>query len=73
MDLARCRVHEPEHFFVRGAAQSRRALRICAACPVRDECLRYAVENEVEFGIWGGMTERQRRRAIREGQTVVPV
>lgn len=73
MDLARCRVHEPEHFFVRGAAQSRRALRICSACPVREQCLRYAFENEVEFGIWGGMTERDRRRAMREGHVPVGV
>ncbi len=62
---ARCRNSDPEVFFVRGAAQSRRAVGICRGCPVREACLRYAIENEIEFGIWGGMTERQRRRLRR--------
>lgn len=69
MTLARCREHDPEVFFVRGAAQSRRAIKICANCDVRDECLQYSIENDVEFGIWGGMTERQRRRLTRAQAT----
>ena len=58
---ARCRGLEPEQFFVRGSAQARRAIRVCERCTVRSECLRYAIENAVDFGVWGGMTERQRR------------
>lgn len=69
MALARCRDHDPEVFFVRGAAQSRRAIKICSNCDVRDECLQYSLENDVEFGIWGGMTERQRRRVVRAQAT----
>jgi WhiB family redox-sensing transcriptional regulator len=58
---ARCRGLEPDQFFVRGSAQARSALRVCERCTVRPECLEYALENAVEFGVWGGMTERQRR------------
>lgn len=65
MAKARCRGRDPEVFFVRGAAQSRRAVRICDRCPVRSECLDYALELRIDFGIWGGMTERQRRRLLR--------
>jgi WhiB family transcriptional regulator, redox-sensing transcriptional regulator len=72
MVSARCRSHDPEQFFVRGASQSRRAIRICGACPVREDCLRYAIDNEIEFGIWGGMTERQRRRFVRQNGLGVP-
>lgn len=65
MAKARCRGRDPEVFFVRGASQSRRAVRICERCPVRPECLDYALELRIDFGIWGGMTERQRRRLLR--------
>ncbi|MDP8928439.1 MAG: WhiB family transcriptional regulator [Actinomycetota bacterium] len=65
MDRAGCRDQDPEAFFVRGAAQSRKAVRICQRCVVRDLCLNYAVEHEIDLGIWGGLTERQRRRLLR--------
>jgi WhiB family transcriptional regulator, redox-sensing transcriptional regulator len=39
--------------------------RICMACPVREECLDYALSNDERFGIWGGLSERERRRAKR--------
>lgn len=65
MDRARCRDQDPEAFFVRGAAQSRKAVRICQGCNVRDLCLQYAIEHEIDLGIWGGLTERQRRRLLR--------
>lgn len=58
---ARCRGLESEQFFVRGSTQARHAIAVCDRCTVRAECLRYAVENRVDFGVWGGMTERQRR------------
>jgi WhiB family redox-sensing transcriptional regulator len=60
-DRARCRGTDPDQFFVRGAAQARRAVKICGRCPVSDQCLRYAVDNDIDFGVWGGLTERQRR------------
>lgn len=58
---ARCRGLDSDQFFVRGSAQARHAIRVCERCTVRVECLQYAIENGVDFGVWGGMTERQRR------------
>jgi WhiB family transcriptional regulator, redox-sensing transcriptional regulator len=62
---ARCRNDDPERFFVRGAANARPAIRICQRCPVKDDCLAYALEHEIDFGVWGGLTERQRRAYLR--------
>jgi WhiB family redox-sensing transcriptional regulator len=56
------RVHDrnPDALFVQGAAQHR--AKICAVfCDVRTECLAEALDSKVEFGVWGGMTERERR------------
>ena len=61
---AACRPMDPDELFVRGASQNR-AKAICAACPVRTECLADALDNRVEFGVWGGMTERERRALLR--------
>jgi WhiB family transcriptional regulator, redox-sensing transcriptional regulator len=63
---ARCRHADPELFFPAGTAgpalrQEALAKRICADCPVRMPCLRWALRHGVEFGIWGGIDERQRR------------
>lgn len=60
-ERAHCRGLDPDQFFVRGAAQARRAVRVCQACQVKQECLRYALDNDIDFGVWGGLTERQRR------------
>jgi len=57
---ARCRSTDPDKLFVRGAAQ-RKAAAICRHCPVIFQCAVEALDNELEFGVWGGMTERQRR------------
>jgi WhiB family redox-sensing transcriptional regulator len=62
---ARCLDADPEAFFPEKGGSTREAKRICAACPVRDECLEYALENDERFGIWGGLSERERRRAKR--------
>jgi Transcription factor WhiB len=59
---ALCAETDPEAFFVEKGGSSRPAKKVCAACPVRAECLKYAVANGVAFGIWGGLTERERRR-----------
>lgn len=61
---AACRASDPDTLFVQGAAQNR-AKSICLGCPVRTECLADALDNRVEFGVWGGMTERERRTLLR--------
>lgn len=59
-----CRQGDPDALFVQGAAQNK-AKQVCAGCPVRAECLADALDNRVEFGVWGGMTERERRALLR--------
>jgi WhiB family transcriptional regulator, redox-sensing transcriptional regulator len=62
---ARCHSTDPDELFVRGAAQ-RQAAVICRQCPVVAECLADALDNQMEFGVWGGMTERQRRQLLKQ-------
>ncbi|MDQ1688891.1 MAG: WhiB family transcriptional regulator, redox-sensing transcriptional regulator [Frankiaceae bacterium] len=62
--LGACRQGDPDALFVQGAAQNR-AKQVCMGCPVRVECLADALDNRVEFGVWGGMTERERRALLR--------
>lgn len=61
---AACRNTDPDALFVQGAAQNR-AKTVCRGCPVRTECLADALDNRIEFGVWGGMTERERRALLR--------
>ena len=61
---AACRTTDPDTLFVQGAAQNR-VKAICLGCTVRTECLADALDNNVEFGVWGGMTERERRALLR--------
>ena len=61
---AACRDVDPDELFVQGAAQNRAKTR-CFGCVVRTECLADALDNRVEFGVWGGMTERERRALLR--------
>lgn len=68
--LAACSDAEPELFFPISATpasgrQVKRAKRICASCPVRSRCLSYALDHRQEQGIWGGLTEEERRRIPR--------
>ncbi len=67
---ALCRATDPDELFVRGAAQ-RKAAVICRHCPVMQECGADALDNKVEFGVWGGMTERQRRALLKQHPDVV--
>ncbi|MGH3541394.1 MAG: WhiB family transcriptional regulator [Mycobacterium sp.] len=67
---ALCRGADPDELFVRGAAQ-RKAAVICRHCPVMLECGADALDNRVEFGVWGGMTERQRRALLKQHPEVV--
>src|SRR5690242_19031242 len=62
--MAACQSGDPDALFVQGAEQNV-AKRICRSCPVRFECLADALDNRIEFGVWGGMTERERRALLR--------
>lgn len=68
-ESASCRSGRPDELFVRGAAQNR-AKVICGQCPVRTECLAEALDNNIEWGVWGGMTERERRALLRRRPNV---
>lgn len=61
---AACRSAQPDQLFVRGAEQNK-AKQLCSGCPVRTECLAEALDNQIEWGVWGGMTERERRALLR--------
>ena len=67
--VALCKQASPDELFVRGAEQHR-AKQVCAACPVRTECLAEALDNRIEWGVWGGMTERERRAVLRKRPNV---
>ncbi|MGH3874673.1 MAG: WhiB family transcriptional regulator [Pseudonocardiaceae bacterium] len=58
-----CGRHDPDRLFVAGAAQ-RQAKVVCTPCPVRVRCLAEALDRRIEFGVWGGMTERERRALL---------
>jgi WhiB family redox-sensing transcriptional regulator len=60
----KCRTASPDELFVEGAAQNR-AKALCSGCPVHATCLAHALDNRIEHGIWGGMTERERRALLR--------
>jgi WhiB family redox-sensing transcriptional regulator len=62
--FARCRGTQDE-MFPEGSAQ-KKARTICYTCPVRSECLAEALDNRIEWGVWGGMTERERRQLLRQ-------
>ncbi|MBN4926008.1 WhiB family transcriptional regulator [Hoyosella rhizosphaerae] len=64
-DRALCAQTDPEAFFPEKGGSTREAKRICLGCEVRDECLEYALANDERFGIWGGLSERERRRLKR--------
>ena len=66
---AKCRDVDPDSLFVTGAEQ-RQAAEICSFCPVILQCRADALDNKVEFGVWGGLTERQRRAILRKNPHV---
>lgn len=62
---ALCAQTDPEAFFPEKGGSTREAKSVCAACEVRAECLEYALAHDERFGIWGGLSERERRRLRR--------
>ncbi len=69
-EQALCAQVDPEAFFPEKGGTTNPAKRICARCPVLANCLAYALENKIHFGVWGGLSERERRR-IQPAETVV--
>jgi WhiB family redox-sensing transcriptional regulator len=57
-----CAQTDPEAFFPEKGGSTRDAKKICGSCEVRVHCLEYALENDERFGIWGGLSERERRK-----------
>ncbi len=62
---ALCAQTDPEAFFPEKGGSTRDAKRICTSCDVRSQCLEYALHNDERFGIWGGLSERERRKLKR--------
>lgn len=63
---ALCAQTDPEAFFPEKGGSTREAKRVCLSCEVRVECLEYALAQDERFGIWGGLSERERRRLKRK-------
>ncbi|RZS90165.1 WhiB family redox-sensing transcriptional regulator [Motilibacter rhizosphaerae] len=61
-ERALCAQTDPEAFFPEKGGSTREAKRVCLGCDVRAECLEYALANDERFGIWGGLSERERRK-----------
>ena len=65
-DFANCLGVDPDLFFPERGASTKEAKEVCRGCVVREDCLEYALQNGEKFGIWGGMSERERRRIRRQ-------
>jgi WhiB family redox-sensing transcriptional regulator len=61
-DRALCAQTDPDAFYPEKGGSTREAKKVCRGCEVRADCLDYALERDERFGIWGGMSERERRR-----------
>lgn len=64
-ERALCAQTDPEAFFPEKGGSTREAKRVCSGCEVRGECLEYALAHDERFGIWGGLSERERRKLKR--------
>ena len=65
-DQANCLDVDPDLFFPERGASTREAKEVCKGCIVREDCLEYALANGEKFGIWGGLSERERRKLRRQ-------
>ena len=61
-ERALCAQTDPEAFFPEKGGSTREAKKVCLTCDVRGDCLEYALMNDERFGIWGGLSERERRK-----------
>lgn len=62
MDDALCAQSDPEAFFPEKGGSTRDAKKVCAECTVREQCLAYALEHHIAWGVWGGLSAKQRAR-----------
>lgn len=62
---AACRDADPDLFFTNDEEHHQAALALCAACPVRQQCLEHALATREPYGIWGGADEHERKRLMR--------
>ncbi len=69
MARGKCKEVAPDVFFPSDGMGVIVAQRVCADCPVSNECLEYALENHIDHGVWGGASERERRRILRRRRT----
>ncbi len=69
---ARCRGASPTEFFPSDGLGVEAAQRVCVGCTVKPECLEYALEHRIEHGVWGGASERERRRILRRRRDLAP-
>ncbi len=65
-EFSNCLGVDPDLFFPERGASTREAKEVCRGCVVREDCLEFALANGEKFGIWGGMSERERRRVRRQ-------
>jgi len=65
MGKGNCRAYPPAVFFPSDGVGVDRARKICATCPVAGSCLEYALEQRIDHGVWGGTSERERRRILK--------
>ena len=65
MAVGNCAVESPKTFFPSDGVGVEVARRICVDCPVKQPCLEYALANRIDHGVWGGCSERERRRILK--------
>jgi WhiB family redox-sensing transcriptional regulator len=72
MAQGNCRDEPPSRFFPSDGVGVEVARQLCATCPVKAPCLEYALRNRIDHGVWGGTSERERRRILRQRRLANP-
>jgi WhiB family redox-sensing transcriptional regulator len=72
MAQGNCADQPPTTFFPSDGVGVEVARRICATCPVKEPCLEYALEQRIDHGVWGGCSERERRRILKRRRDLAP-
>ncbi|MET0145503.1 MAG: WhiB family transcriptional regulator [Ilumatobacteraceae bacterium] len=71
MAAGNCRLYAPATFFPSDGVGVDKARKICDGCPVTGPCLEYALEHKIDHGVWGGCSERERRRILKRRRLAV--